>query len=143
MNHNVQHVPQRAEFLCPYCAHANHLCIPQFGTLGMELVCCDSETGGCDSYFAVSVRVTTTLIPTVRRIERCSKFKEYSPDPQAAAFLAAAEVILKRFDQVADQMPALIDRDGERFAGGYLEGIGQAAGLLRHLVDAAKEGGGV
>lgn len=44
--------------------------------------------------------------------------------------LEAAREIVRRHALVEEKMPGLIDRDGERFCAGYLEGLGQAVDLV-------------
>lgn len=56
-----------------------------------------------------------------------------------ASLLDAAREILRRESLVEDKMPDLVDREGERFSAGYLEGIGQAADLVRGYVAEAGE----
>lgn len=50
--------------------------------------------------------------------------------PEPVGLLEAAKEILRRHEDIEARMSELIDRDGEKFAAGYLEGIGQAADLL-------------
>ena len=54
--------------------------------------------------------------------------------------LDTAKEIVAQHDMVLEKMSDLINMDGERFAAGYLEGIGQAADLLRgHVAEAEEE----
>jgi hypothetical protein len=55
-------------FRCPHCGHENS---HWFGIWANcpEIVTCDSEEGGCDTYFAVTARVDVTVTVTPRKIE--------------------------------------------------------------------------
>lgn len=56
--------------------------------------------------------------------------------------LEASKKIVMLYDVVAAKMPDQIDRDGEEFSAGFLEGIGQAADLVRPYIAEAEGDGG-
>lgn len=58
----------RGEFACPHCGHVNSRYF-SWWSHAPEVVCCDCEEGGCDTYFTVTAQVDITVTPTVRKIE--------------------------------------------------------------------------
>lgn len=55
-------------FRCPHCDHENS---HWFGLWAFrpEVICCDTENGGCDTYFTVTAVVDITVTVTPRKIE--------------------------------------------------------------------------
>lgn len=62
-------------FNCPHCGHENAHWFPLWQARP-EVVCCDNETGGCDTYFAVTAVVEVTVTPTARKIEGIGPSRE-------------------------------------------------------------------
>jgi transcription elongation factor Elf1 len=63
------------EFNCPHCGHVNSAWFP-WDSRAPQVVCCDNEAGGCDTWFAVTAKVTITVEPTARKIEGISPSRE-------------------------------------------------------------------
>ena len=57
-----------ADFPCPHCGHLNSHWFAWWSH-APKVVLCDNESGGCDTYFAVTGVVQFTVTPTVRKIE--------------------------------------------------------------------------
>lgn len=55
----------RAQFDCPYCGTTAHYLVNPAD--GPRVIVCDSDEGGCDRQFVVTV--TVRVATTVRRIE--------------------------------------------------------------------------
>lgn len=55
-------------FACPHCGHENG---HWFGIWAgrPEVICCDVDSGGCDTYFAVTAVVDVAVTVTARKIE--------------------------------------------------------------------------
>lgn len=55
-------------FKCPHCGHENS---HWFGLWAgrPEVVACDCDDGGCDTYFAVTAEVSVMVTATARKIE--------------------------------------------------------------------------
>lgn len=62
-------------FKCPHCGHENSHWFPLWAGCP-EVVCCDNESGGCDTYFAVTAVVEITVTPTARKIEGIGPSRE-------------------------------------------------------------------
>jgi hypothetical protein len=65
---NGGHTVYGGEFPCPHCGHVNSAWFQWYGG-PPEIVCCDNDSGGCDTYFAVTAKVEITVTPTARKIE--------------------------------------------------------------------------
>jgi hypothetical protein len=73
----------RASFPCPYCGHENHLSVSEYGEFMPRVIACDNDSGGCDSWFAVTATVEVIVTPTVRKIDGCEPPAEKVADIRA------------------------------------------------------------